>query len=206
MNGLDAILETILAEARAEADEIVAAAQTRADAIRAQGARAADEHARAMATAAANEAVAIRARGESSAAMAGRRIMLESRRRTVTGLVDQALASLASWPEAEKVRLYADFLGQARGGETVICNAADLATGVAARAMAAAAATRAADGQPPIELTLAEQAGDFVGGLILQRGRIEDNLTFEMLTRQSREALEALAAAHVAQPTVESEK
>ncbi|NLN46683.1 MAG: hypothetical protein GX153_08995 [Clostridiaceae bacterium] len=41
---------------------------------------------------------------------------------------------------------------------------------------------------------MAEEPGRFLGGLVLRRGLIEDNLTFEMLTRQSRESLEAYAA------------
>lgn len=194
MNGLDAILESILSEARGKADVLLSEARERAADIRAQGEREAAALLLQMEEAAAGEADAVRARAESSSAMAGRRILLDARRRTVTGLVDQAMASLSELPAEEKVRLYAGFLRQARGGETVVFGAADLASGVAARAVAEAERVRSEAGEPALGLTVAEEPGRFLGGLVLRRGLIEDNLTFEMLTRQSRESLEAYAA------------
>ncbi len=60
--------------------------------------------------------------------------------------------------------------------------------------MAEAERVRAEAGEPALDLTVEQEPGRFLGGLVLRRGLIEDNLTFEMLTRQSREALEAYAA------------
>ena len=103
MNGLDAILESILSEARGKADVLLSEARERAADIRAQGEREAAALLRQMEEAAAGEADAVRARAESSSAMAGRRILLDARRRTVTGLVDQAMASLSDLPAEDKV-------------------------------------------------------------------------------------------------------
>ena len=194
MNGLDAIIESILADAREQAGAILASAAAEAEAIRRQAADEAETLLRSMEAAADSEAGILRARAESSAAMAARRVVLDARRRAVVDVVDRAVASLAGLPAEEKVRLYAGFLRTARGGETIVFSKADLESGVGAKAVETSLQARAASGLPPAEMTVSEAPGTFLGGLVMRRGLIEDNLTFEMLTRQSREDLETYAA------------
>ncbi|NLN46682.1 MAG: hypothetical protein GX153_08990 [Clostridiaceae bacterium] len=102
MNGLDAILESILSEARGKADVLLSEARERAADIRAQGEREAEALLLQMEEAAAGEADAVRARAESSSAMAGRRILLDARRRTVTGLVDRRWRVCPNCPRRKK--------------------------------------------------------------------------------------------------------
>ena len=194
MNGLDAIIESILADAREQADAILASAAAEAEAIRRQAADEAETLLRSMEAAADAEAGILRSRAESSAAMAARRVVLDARRRAVVDVVDRAVTTLAGLPAAEKIRLYADFLRSARGGETIVFSSGDLTSGIGAKAVEAALQARASDGLPPVRLTVSDVPGQFLGGLVMRRGLIEDNLTFEMLTRQSREDLETYAA------------
>ncbi|MBP7403043.1 MAG: V-type ATP synthase subunit E [Clostridia bacterium] len=194
MNGLDLIIESILSDARSEAERILTEAGTQAEAIRAEAKVQAETRIRTAGEAAEAEAAAVIARAESSAAMTSRRIVLDARRRMVAGMVDRAAAHLAQMPDAEKIRLYADFLGAAKGGETVVFAAADLASGVGAASVEAWRKARLEAGLPPLDLETAAEPGSFSGGLVLRRGLIEDNLTFEMLTRQSRDDLESYAA------------
>ncbi len=194
MNGLDAIIDSILGDARVQAGAIREQAEAEASRIRADADGEADALLRSMEAAAASEADALLARAESSAGMSARRVVLDARRQAVSGLVDRAVASLAGLPSDDKIRLYAEFLADARGGETVVFCASDLREGVGTAAIAAAREARAARGLPPIDLTLSDVPGDFTGGLVLRRSLVEDNLTFEMLTRQSRDDLETFAA------------
>lgn len=194
MNGLDAILESILSDARGQASAITADAAAEAGGIQRQAETEAEALLQSMETAALAEAAALRSRAESSAAMSARRTVLDARRHAVSHIVDRAVEHLAGLPSEEKVRLYTGFLRDARGGETVVFSAADLAGGVAASAVAAARKARLDAGLPDVVLTVSDTPGSFLGGLVLRRGLIEDNLTFEMLTRQSREDLEAYAA------------
>jgi V/A-type H+-transporting ATPase subunit E len=189
LDGLQAIVERILAEARDKAGEIAAQAQARcdgilsdakaqADVILSDGQKQADIQAQALIT-----------RAKSAAALESRKKILGTRQEMIDRVFGQALRSLASLPAQEKLDFYQQLIigTGAEDGEIVLA-AADQLLG------------RDLLARLPGRFTLSSEAGACSGGLILRRGLIEDNLTFERLIDVQRPRLVNLAADLLADP------
>ena len=102
----------------------------------------------------------------------------------------KAQEQIVSLPEEQYVAFLAKLAAQASvtGEEKIVLNARDRKA--IGEKLVKAANARLKNGR----LTLAEETGDFAGGLILRRGSIEANCTVELLVELSRSELSAQVA------------
>ena len=187
MNGLQAIQDRILTEARERADQITGQAQASCAVILAAARTEAEQLLAQARQSAANQAGETLTRARSAAAMQQRKADLQSRQELIDQVLARAIERLGQLPPERKIDLYRQLLRQtqAEAGEIELA-AADLR--LAGRLLEGLGGS----------LTIAGTAGSFTGGLILRRGLIEDNLTFERLAAIKRPDLVQLAAAALA--------
>lgn len=192
MNGLEKITQRIDADAKAQADDIVAKAKVQAAEIVADyQARAdallAEEKAKAEALAAQTAQ-----RAEAAGALEGRKWVLNAKQQLLEDTFDLALAKLRALPKEEYTQLLTDLLClAAKGGEEVIFNTADRAQ--VGKAAVTAANQRLKDGR----LTLSEETRDMAGGFVLQAGPVELNCALETLVEQEKESMSTSVASHL---------
>lgn len=183
MNGLDAIISRIKADAQDEARRYEQAAEKEADEIKAKSKADCE-----MITKAAEEEVAgqvddLVGRARSMAGLEERKALLAARQDLLGEILDMALQQLAQLPDKEKISFYRNLIrrsGLAKG--ELILNAADRELGAEILADLDSA------------LQLSEAAGTFTGGLVIRDGLIEENMTLESLLRMNQAELVALAA------------
>jgi len=182
LNGLEAIQDRILSEAREKADRITEQAQAQCAEILAAARQEQEQILAASRESSQRQAEAIIRRATSAAALESRRTLLQARQDQLDQVLDQALASLGQMNAEQKLAFYRGLLSQtgADSGEITLA-AGDAALGT--RLLASLAGS----------FTLADQPGQFLGGLILKRGPIEDNLTFGRLMAISRPQMVKLA-------------
>ena len=184
MDGMNAIVNHILAEASEKCAQHAAAAAEQVQVIQQQADQACSDIAAQAAAKAQAAADAVLNRAASQVELEKRRAMLEARQTLIDEAIALAMLQLAELSQAEKSDLYVQLLQSVKATSGLVTvNAADrsLMAGVIARLGG--------------KLELAPEPGDFIGGLLLTRGRIVDNLTFDLLVRNQRPQLAALAAA-----------
>ena len=187
MKGTEKIIAHIRADAQAQADAILAQAEQQCAEIRdgydKQAAEHYSEKIRAGVKACQDE-VDSRLRIDQ---MEGRKSILAVKQELVALAFDRALEALCNLPEDEYVAFLANLAAKASVSrdEEIILNARDRAA--VGQKVVDAANTRLGSGK----LTLAEDTGDFAGGLILRRGNVEANCTAELLVELSRGDLSA---------------
>ena len=186
MKGTDKIIAHILSDAQARADEVIAAAEQQCAGIR-------DDYDRQAKAAYAEK---IRAgvkdcedRTESMKKIAGmeaRKSMLALKQEMVSKGFDRAHEMIVNLPEEKYSAFLAKLTAESSvsGDEQVVMNAKDRAA-VGEKVLAEANAILAAQGRAA-GLTLADEAGDFSGGVILRRGNIETNCTAGLLVDMCR--------------------
>ena len=190
MNGIEKINRQILADAQAEADEILQAARREADAI------AADFDARVLResqeAAVRNEAAAIQReeRLASVAALEARKQILAARQEMVTKAFDLALEKLCTLPRKEYTDLLARMAAKAArtGQEEVILSEKDQ------KEVGSDVVKGANDLLGKGKLTLSKGTASIRGGLLLTQGDTEVNCSFETLIRLAREELSGQVA------------
>lgn len=187
MLGLEAILnrlthdtdervKDIAEQADARCAELLASADRESAAIIEEASRKAKEQAQTLVR-----------RSDSLAALETRKIALTAKQELIDEVIALATAQAAALPATEKLALYRRLLLEhARGSEVVIFADQDIQM-----AKDLLATINAEKGWT---LTASSQAGHFSGGLILQQGPIETNLTPEVLARSLRSELVGLAA------------
>ena len=187
MKGTDKIIAHIQADAKAQADAILAQAERQCAGIKAefdrQAAERYSERIRAGVKACQDE-VDSRVRIDQ---MEARKGTLAVKQDMVSLAFDKALEALCALPEEDYVAFLAGLAAKASvtGDEEILLNARDRK---AVGEKVAAAANAKLDGG---KLTLAEETGDFAGGLILRRGNVEANCTAELLVDLARGDLSA---------------
>lgn len=183
MDGIEAIIEHILADAREKAAQIEAVAAEQVAQIVSETEKACALIREEASRKAAQAAATVINRANSQAALESRRILLEARQELIDEVILSATRQLGELSEVEKKDLYVQ-MAQATGGSggVLTVNAAD---------QAMMPAVLAALGQG---WELAPQPGSFSGGIVVSRGRIQENLTFDLLVRNLRPQLAALAA------------
>lgn len=187
MKGTDKIIAHIQADAKAQADAILAQAEQQCAGIKAEFDRQAAEHYSERIRAgvkACQDEVDSRVRIDQ---MEARKGTLAVKQEMVSLAFDKALEALCALPEEEYVAFLAGLAAKASvtGDEEILLNARDRK---AVGEKVAAAANAKLDGG---KLTLAEETGDFAGGLILRRGNVEANCTAELLVDLARGDLSA---------------
>ena len=121
------------------------------------------------------------------ARMEGRKELLAAKQELVSRSFRKAQEQIVSLPEEQYVAFLAKLAAQASvtGEEKIVLNARDRKA--IGEKLVKAANARLKNGR----LTLAEETGDFAGGLILRRGSIEANCTAELLVDLCRDDMAA---------------
>ena len=185
MDGIEAILDRILADARDRSDYLIAQAeQAAAETVAAAQTNGADVLVQAQVLASA-QAEGILGRARSSAAMERRQALLKARQDIIGEAIVRATGSVQNMPDADKIAFYRHLLqiSAIRTG-SVILAAADRRLGPAVLD----------DPSEDGSFQLDDEAGLFTGGLIVRQGMVEENLTLDLLIKTYRPQLVSLAA------------
>lgn len=189
MAGINSITERIRKDAQNKAEQIIAAAEQEADAIRR---RAADEAEHTLAQrrksgeADANKA---RERRITSARMDGKKLLLNTKQQLLSEVFTLALADILDLPQADYEELLIALLTQADSSGEILLNSRDRER-IDGKAFLARANSERKKQGITAEVTLSEQTIPAQGGFVLKTGDIEQNYTIEALLRQKRETLE----------------
>ena len=195
MTGIEKITDRILADAQAEVDATLQAAESEATSIRtkfeAQAQREAEELVRRG-----------RERAEERERNLAGTAQLEARKATLAAkqtVLDRAFIlaqeQLQALPEGEYATFLASLAAHSSytGAESIVLSPADLEK--YGEAVVTGANDRLAREGKPAGLTLAPDARPTGGGLILREGNIETNCTFETLLRLIRSEISGEVAA-----------
>lgn len=187
MKGTEKIIAHIQADAKAQADAILAQAEQQCAEIKADfDKQAADRYSERIRSGvkACQDEVDSRVRIDQ---MEARKGTLAVKQEMVALAFDKALEQLCNLPEEQYVAFLAALAARASVSrdEEIILNARDRAA--VGEKVVSAANTRLGSGK----LTLANETRDFAGGLILRRGNVEANCTAELLVELQRGELSA---------------
>ena len=190
MKGTEKIIAHIQADAKAQADAILAQAEQQCAEIR--------QNYEIKARDAYGEKIRVGVKANQDkldsidrlARKEGRKSVLALKQEMVSASFDRACEMLVSLPGDKYVELLAKLAAQASvsGDEELVLNERDRA-GIG-EAVVKAANEKLGGGK----LTLAGETGDFKGGLILRRGSIEANCTVELLVELCRGEMSAQLA------------
>lgn len=195
MDGINAILDRILADARDRSDYLIAQADQAAADIVAAAQTSGEQLLAQAGVLASSQAEAILSRARSAVAMEKRKAMLQARQDLIEEAIARAGLTVQNLPDTEKVSFCRSLLqaSKIRKG-SVILPAADRHLGPAML-----------DGLgDSMSFTLDDESGDFTGGLIIRQGQVEENLTLDLLIKNSRTQLVQLAAS-ILFPTTEGD-
>ena len=187
MKGTEKIIAHIGADAKTQADAILAQAEARCAEIREgyeqQAKQAYAERIRAGVKANQDRLDSM----ERLAKMEGRKAVLALKQDMVAESFDRACDQLVNLPEAQYVAFLAKLAAKASvtGDEEIVLNARDRKA--VGEKLVKAANEKLGGGR----LRLAGETGSFKGGLILRRGSIEANCTAELLVDLCREEMAA---------------
>lgn len=190
MNGIENITARIDADAQAEVQDILTQADARVQTIAGEWAAQARQEADAILAAGQTAAGERRERLESAAQLEGKKLLLEARQEMLGKAFDQALEKLLSLPEEKYVELLAGLCVKAAvtGREQVIFSPRDQ------KKAGAKAVAKANERLKEGKLTVAEETRPIRGGFILSDAGVEVNCAFDTLVRLSRPRLERQAA------------
>lgn len=195
MKGTEKIIAHIEAEARSEAEVILAGAKAEAEDIRKKGAEAARAKYEELLNAGKSVCDADCSRVKSMAEMEARKEILALKQELLADVFAGARKVLAAMPREEYVEFLADLASKASGTgvEELVFNETDKA-GCAKAVVKAANAKLSAEGKTG-KLTVAEETRDIEGGFVLCQGNIETNCSLETLVDMQRGTLAAEVAA-----------
>jgi vacuolar-type H+-ATPase subunit E/Vma4 len=123
-------------------------------------------------------------RGESIADAERRKRDLAVKQEIVDEVITRALDKLLQEPPEKRVARYADWIHALNIGEGVITLSANEKTALGGALLKAL---------PGGRFSIAEEEGDFTGGLMVAHGRVQDNLTYDLAVRDHRPELARLA-------------
>lgn len=187
MKGTEKIIAHIQADAKSQADAILAEAEKQCEAIRAdydkKAAQVYAEKVRTGTKACQDQVDSV----QRIARMEAKKALLSVKQEMVAKSFDQAQQLLTSLPEEQYVAFLAKLAARASvsGDEEIVLNARDRAAVGEAVVKAANALLKGG------KLSLSERTGSFAGGLILSRGNVEANCTAELLVELCRGEMSA---------------
>ena len=187
MKGTEKIIEHIRADAKSQADAVLAKAEEQAAQIRAdydkQAAQVYADKVRAGTRACQDQMDSV----QRNANMEAKKTLLGVKQEMVSQSFEKAQALLTALPEEKYVAFLAALAAKAAvtGDEEIVLNARDRA------AVGAAVVKSANEKLGHGKLSLSERTGDFAGGLILSRGNVEANCTAELLVELCRGEMSA---------------
>jgi V/A-type H+-transporting ATPase subunit E len=195
MNGIDKIAKKIALDAKQEADSIMSEAKAQAAEIKKRYAAPAKEEGDRILAAGEERAKEIRRRAVSAAEQDGKQKMLASKQKMIAKAFDVALQKLLDLPQNDYVAFLARLAADASftGGESIVLSSKDKqACGGMVLERANEFLAKAGKNN---NLTLAEEAGDFNGGVLLKSGSVETNCTLDAIMSLSKEDLAPMVAA-----------
>ena len=182
MKGTEKIIAHIQADAKSQADAILAEAEKQCEAIRAdydkKAAQVYAEKARTGTKACQDQVDSV----QRIARMEAKKALLSVKQEMVAKSFEQAQELLTSLPEEQYVAFLAKLAARASvsGDEEIVLNERDREAVGEAVVKAANALLKGG------KLSLSERTGSFAGGLILSRGNVEANCTAELLVELCR--------------------
>ena len=187
MKGTEKIIAHIRADAKSQADAVLAKAEEQAAQIRAdydkQAAQVYADKVRAGTKACQDQMDSV----QRIANMEAKKTLLAVKQEMVTKSFEKAQALLTALPEEKYVAFLAALAAKASvtGDEEIVLNARDREA--VGEAVVKAANEKLGGGK----LTLSDRSGEFAGGLILSRGNVEANCTAELLVELCRGEMSA---------------
>lgn len=187
MKGTEKIIAHIQADAKSQADAILAEAEKQCEAIRAdydkKAAQVYAEKVRTGTKACQDQVDSV----QRIARMEAKKALLSVKQEMVAKSFDQAQELLTSLPEEQYVAFLAKLAARASvsGDEEIVLNERDREAVGEAVVKAANALLKGG------KLSLSERTGSFAGGLILSRGNVEANCTAELLVELCRGEMSA---------------
>lgn len=183
MNGLQAIRERILDEARQAAAQIDEQAEKQVGEILSVAEQEKIKIVTEAEVKAEKQAEALLARARSTALMESRKKLLQARRQMIEQAISGAVERIRALPERQRIAYYRDLIASSsiKDGE-IILSAADRHL-----------ADQLLEGRDG-GLRLSDETGRFNGGLILRQGQVEDNLTLAIIVAGRRPELVRMAA------------
>ncbi|MEG0853139.1 MAG: V-type ATP synthase subunit E [Angelakisella sp.] len=189
MNDMSVILERISEDAKVQAAGIIETAKKNCESIKAEYNKEAEQQKKAILSAAAAQAEAIRLRAASQSGIEQRNLKLETRRAAIDAAFEKAMETLCAMSDEKKVALYSEMAAQSVSGDAaVILNAAEKAS--IGEAVIKMASKKLVSERKVNKLYIATEVGKFRGGIKLREGNIETNCTFEVLIAQAKEEME----------------
>ena len=187
MKGTEKIIAHIQADAKSQADAILAEAEKQCEAIRAdydkKAAQVYAEKVRTGTKACQDQVDSV----QRIARMEAKKALLSVKQEMVAKSFEQAQELLTSLPEEQYVAFLAKLAARASvsGDEEIVLNERDREAVGEAVVKAANALLKGG------KLSLSERTGSFAGGLILSRGNVEANCTAELLVDLCRGEMSA---------------
>ena len=187
MKGTEKIIAHIRADAKSQADAVLAKAEEQAAQIRAdydkQAAQVYADKVRAGTRACQDQMDSV----QRIANMEAKKTLLAVKQEMVSKSFEKAQALLTALPEEKYVAFLAALAAKASvtGDEEIVLNARDREA--VGEAVVKAANEKLGGGR----LSLSERVGSFAGGLILSRGSVEANCTAELLVELCRGEMSA---------------
>ena len=192
MNGIEMISGRILNEARTKADQILKEAAENAAEALAEGREKAEAEAASIAKTGKLRVTDIQDKAKLNAGIEARKIIAGRKQVLIEQAFEKALETLLSLPEGEYRALLADLAADAcidgQGGELLL-NAKDYA------ACGTAVLEQANSKIKGEKLSLAGDAADIRGGVVIRRGKIEINCALEVIVRMLQEEISGQVAA-----------
>ena len=195
MKGTEKIIARIEGEAKAQADEILAAAESDAAAVLEKGNKLAQEKYWEKIRAGTKDCEAMVDHRKRTAGMESKKAVLAAKQEQITKAFDKAKEMLAALPEEDYVKLLAGLAKNAssNGQEELVFNERDKAA-VGKKVAAAANELLKAEGKDGM-LVVSEDTRDIQGGFVLKQGGIEVNCSIESLVDMQRDREAASVAA-----------
>ena len=187
MNNIESIVKKIADDARAQADQKVAEAQQEAKQILSDYQAQADKVTQDAQAQAQKEAATIAERVESQSGLIRRNMMLQYKRDAIEQAFQKALEQLCAQDADKQVELLSGAAVKYMTADATVILHDKAAFG---DKLVDAIAKKLAAANKNYNVSLAETAGNIHGGMILAEGKIETNLSYEILVKNVRDELE----------------
>lgn len=188
MNGIDKIIERILQKAEQESGQILSEASAEAgnvyDSLKARG----DLEAAEIVSRGKEQAERYIERAKSAAARDASRMLLQTKQLLIDNAFHRARELLIGLPEDEYTDLLASLASKAitSGDEQLILGRSDMSRAELIKDKV----NKLASGRGlPAHITVMPQPGSFEGGLIVRKGNVDTNCTFDTIIRTLRESM-----------------
>ena len=193
MNNIESIIKKIAQDAQAQADQKIAEAQSEAQQILRGYQEQADKLLRDAQEQAQKEAAAIAERVESQSGLMRRNMMLQYKREAIEQAFQKALEVLCAQPSDKQVQLLGSAASKAIAGDVqIILNQKD--RDAFGKQLVDSIQKQLADAGKSYTVSLSSKTASIAGGMILDEGRVETNLSYEILVKNMRDELEAQVA------------